>query len=178
MIDARVYVPVLLLMLLLAGCASFPEARPAVRFDDGLSAEQVFAQCLVAHGGDIREHPGDINLSTDGRWYALIQRIQPIVSDAGFRVTSQERYRPRDGLYAVRHEGPLGTKQVVRMPTGISVYYNGERETDPPSQRGNRDREQHPSPREPPRDHREHRDQRAADQRKSAGRGDPDGFPR
>ena len=87
MIDARVYVPVLLLMLLLAGCASFPEARPAVRFDDGLSAEQVFAQCLVAHGGDIREHPGDINLSTDGRWYALIQRIQPIVSDAGFRVS-------------------------------------------------------------------------------------------
>ncbi len=131
MIDARVYVPALLLMLLLAGCASFPEARPAVRFDDGLSAEQVFAQCLVAHGGDIREHPGDINLSTDGRWYALIQRIQPIVSDAGFRVTSQERYRPRDGLFAVRHEGPLGTKQVVRMPTGISVYYNGERETDP-----------------------------------------------
>ena len=31
----------------------------------------------------------------------------------------------------MRHEGPLGTKQVIRTPTGISVYYNGERETDP-----------------------------------------------
>jgi hypothetical protein len=130
MIDARIHV-LALLLLMLPGCASFPEARPGVRFDDGLSAQQVFAQCLAAHGGDIREHPGDINLSTDGRWYALIQRIQPIVSDAGFRVTSQERYRPRDGLYAVRHEGPLGTKQVIRTSAGISVYYNGEREIDP-----------------------------------------------
>ena len=98
MTGARVYVPTLLLMMLLSGCGSFPEARPGLRFDDGLSAQQVFAQCLAAHGGDIRQHPGDINLSTDGQWYALIQRIQPIVSDAGYRVTSQERYRPRDGL--------------------------------------------------------------------------------
>ncbi len=124
-------VGLLIVLALLAGCASFPQAGSDARFDDGLSAQQVFDQCLAAHGGDIREYPGDINISTDGHWYALIQRIQPIVSDAGFRVTSQERYRPRDGLYAVRHDGPLGTKQVVRTPAGISVYYNGQPETDP-----------------------------------------------
>jgi hypothetical protein len=122
---------VVLLLALLVGCASFPQSRSGLRFADGLDATQVFDACMAAHGGDIREYPGDINLSTDGRWYKLIQRIQPIVSDAGFRVTSEERYRPRDGLYSVHHEGPLGAKQVVRSGDAIAVYYNGTRETDP-----------------------------------------------
>jgi hypothetical protein len=122
---------VMLLPLLLAACASFPQSRPGVRFSDGLDAAQIFDACMTAHGGDIREYPGDINLSTNGHWYRLIQRIQPIVSDAGFRVTSEERYRPRDGRYSVHHEGPLGAKQVVRNGDGIAVYYNGTRETDP-----------------------------------------------
>jgi hypothetical protein len=120
-----------LLVFVLAGCASFPRATPDGRFKDGLTAAQIFDACMVAHGGDIRDYPGDINLSTDGHWYKLIQRIQPIVSDAGFRVTSEERYRPRDGLYSVHHEGPLGAKQVVRNGDAIAVYYNGTRETDP-----------------------------------------------
>ena len=122
---------VLSLAALLGGCASFPESTGDARFSDGLDAAAVFAATMDAHGGDLREYPGDINLSTDGQWYAAIQRIQPVVSDAGFRVTSEERYRPRDGLYSVHHQGPLGSKQVVRTPDGIRVYYNGTRETDP-----------------------------------------------
>lgn len=110
----------------LAGCAGFPQARPGAGFADGLSAAQIFDQCLAAHGGDMREYPGDINLATDGRWYALIQRIQPVVTDAGFRVTSEERFRPGDGTYAVRHSGPSGSKQVLRTPSGTRVHYNGE----------------------------------------------------
>lgn len=121
-----------ILCMLLAGCSSFPTGTPAAsRHADGLSARQVFDRSLAAHGGDIRQYEGDINLSTDGRWFALIQRIQPIVTDAGFRITSQERYRPSQGLYSVHHQGPLGSKQVVRTPQGIQVYYNGVRETDP-----------------------------------------------
>ncbi|HLM52906.1 MAG TPA: hypothetical protein VK325_04795 [Pseudoxanthomonas sp.] len=117
--------------LMLGACNSFPGASGAAVHADGLSADQVFERTLAAHGGDLREHPGDLNLSTDGRWYSLIQRIQPVVTDAGFRITSQERYRPRDGIYAVQHRGPLGSKQVVRTPQGLSVHYNGQRETDP-----------------------------------------------
>jgi hypothetical protein len=125
-------VAILTTVLLLAGCTSFPTARPDAMFVDGLSAGTIFSRTLAEHGGDLREHPGDINLSTDGRWYALIQRIQPVVSDAGFRVTSEERYRPSDGLYAVQHAGPLGRKVVVRTPDAITVSYNGEREPDGP----------------------------------------------
>lgn len=122
------YARILLLALIgiLAGCSAFPQARPGTGFADQLSAAEVFDQCLAAHGGDIRDYPGDINLATDGRWYSLIQRIQPVVSDAGFRVTSEERYRPRDGIYAVRHRGPAGSKVVLRTPSGVTVRYNGE----------------------------------------------------
>ena len=127
--DRRLFAPLLGLLAALAGCSSFPTGQPGARFADGLSAQQVFDRTLRVHG-DVREHAGDINLSTDGRWYRLIQRIQPVVSDAGFRVTSRERYRPRDGVYAVQHQGPAGSKQVVRTRDGIAVYYNGVRETD------------------------------------------------
>lgn len=113
------------LIATLAGCGAFPQARPGGSFADGLSAAQLFDQCLAAHGGDIREYPGDINIATDGRWYALIQRIQPVVSDAAFRVSSEERFRPRDGVYAIRHSGPAGSKYVLRTSKGISVHYNG-----------------------------------------------------
>ena len=122
---------ILALVALLGGCVSFPQAPSDAGYADGLDAAAIFARCMDAHGGDLRDYPGDINLSSDGHWYKLIQRIQPIVSDAGFRVTSEERYRPRDGLYSVHHQGPLGSKQVVRTPAGISVYYNGTRESDP-----------------------------------------------
>ena len=127
--DRRLLAPLLGLLVALAACSSFPTAQPGVRFADGMSAQQVFDRSLRVHG-DVRDHDGDFNLSTDGRWYQLIQRIQPVVSDAGFRVTSRERYRPRDGVYAVQHQGPAGSKQVVRTRDGIAVYYNGVREND------------------------------------------------
>lgn len=122
----------------LAGCASrtFP-APPAVdppvaAYADGLSAQEVFDRSLAAHGGDIRKHPGDFNVSTDGRWSTLIQRIQPLVTDSAFRIRSEERYKPSEGLYAVRHSGPSGTKYVVRRGSTLaSLHYNAVVETDP-----------------------------------------------
>lgn len=118
---------------LLAGCASvrFPPEPPAAAFADGLDGNAIFARTLTAHGGDLRRYPGDINLSTDGRWFALIQKVQPLVTDSGYRIRSEERYRPRDGLYAVTHTGPQGQKHVVRSRDGLTVSYNGVRETDP-----------------------------------------------
>jgi hypothetical protein len=120
-------------LILLAGCASvrFPPDPPAAAPRDGLTGDAIFARTLAAHGGDLRQYPGDINLSTDGRWFALIQKIQPVVTDSGFRIRSEERYRPRDGLYAVTHTGPEGAKHVVRSRDGLVVSYNGVRDTDP-----------------------------------------------
>jgi hypothetical protein len=118
--------------LLAGGCATpFPPVAGTGAIADGRSAQAIFDQCLDAHGGDLGEHPGDLNLAMTGRWYAAIKRLQPVVTDAGFRISAEERFLPRERLHVVRHTGPDGDKRVVRRPGAVEVYYNGVRETDP-----------------------------------------------
>ena len=122
------FLHLLLAACLSAGCSTaFPTASDAPPPGDGLAAQAIFDRSLAAHGGDLRQHRGDINLSTDGRWYSLIQRIQPIVTDSAFRIGSQERYQPATGLYAVMHTGPGGSKHVLRTRDDLTVHYNGVR---------------------------------------------------
>lgn len=122
---------VLASLLLPACAATFPAPAPARSFADGLDARALFERTLAAHGGDLAEAPGDFNLAMAGEWQSLIQRIQPLVTDAGYRITAEERFRPSEQLYVVRHQGPEGSKHVVRSPGSIAVFYNGERESDP-----------------------------------------------
>jgi hypothetical protein len=123
---------VVVVALLIAGCATgFPQQAGPAAADDGRSAQAIFEQCLATHGGDVRDHPGDLNLSMSGRWYAAIKRLQPVVTDAGFRISAEERFLPGAQLHVVHHRGPDGEKRVVRGPDSIEVFYNGVRETDP-----------------------------------------------
>ncbi|MDR6990271.1 hypothetical protein [Luteimonas sp. 3794] len=116
----------------LAGCATgFPRATAPYAAEDGLDGAAVLARGVDAHGGDLRTRAADLNYASDGRWESLIQRIQPVVTDAGYRVTAETRYAPAQGLHAIRYQGPKGIKQVVRRPGDIEVYYDGVRTTDP-----------------------------------------------
>jgi hypothetical protein len=121
-----------LVAALAVGCATrFPPSAGAAARADGRSAQAIFEQCLAAHGGDLGEHPGDLNLSMSGRWYAAIKRLQPVVTDAGYRISAEERFLPREQLHVVVHRGPDGEKRVLRRPGSIEVFYDGVRETDP-----------------------------------------------
>lgn len=116
----------------LAGCATgFPRATTPYAAADGLDGAAVLARGVAAHGGDLRTRAGDLNYASDGRWETLIQRIQPVVTDAGYRVTAETRYSPSTGVHAIRYRGPRGVKQVVRTPGAIEVHYDGVRATDP-----------------------------------------------
>ena len=120
-----------LLTVGLAGCATpFPKAPQQVTPQARAEAQALFDRCLAVHGGDFRNHAQDLNLSMEGEWSGMIQRIQPVVTDAAFRITAQERFRPSDQLYTAEWQGPAGTKKVVRTSDAIEVYYNGIRETD------------------------------------------------
>jgi len=121
----------LTIILFITGCAGFPEPRTEVQFDDGLSAEQWFERVMRAHGGDLSDDSRDFNLAMTGEWSSLIQRIQPLVTDAGYRTSAEERYRPSDDLYAIRHRGPEGVKTVWRRGSDIRVWYDGEPVHDP-----------------------------------------------
>lgn len=124
-------VSLLTTIVLIAGCAGFPQPREDLQFDDGLSAGQWFERVMHAHGGNLSDDPRDFNLAMTGEWSGLIQRIQPLVTDADYRISAEERYRPSDDLYVIRHHGPEGIKTVWRQGREIRVWYDGEPVKDP-----------------------------------------------
>ncbi|MEO7598396.1 MAG: hypothetical protein ABIV50_05660 [Opitutus sp.] len=115
----------------LTGCStSFPRATHAASGQEQAAAQAIFDQCLAAHGGDVAGFAKDVNLSMEGEWGTLIQRIQPVVTDSAYRISAQERFLPSQQLYAELWQGPAGTKKVVRTPGYVEVFYNGIRTSD------------------------------------------------
>ena len=120
----------------LAGCASpLPlGSRPA---SDAQAADRL-RESAGAHGLAAYRQLNDINISYDGQWRPLIDRVQPIVVDAGFRGSSQERLMPAAGVVAQAYTGPRGRKQVrwrrgkgtPDQPGDVAVWFNGTPSTD------------------------------------------------
>ena len=130
-ITLLMFVALLTLSVGLTGCSTpFPRATQPASSEERAAAQAIFDQCLAAHGGDVSTFADDVNLSMTGEWGTLIQRIQPVVTDSAFRISAQERFQPREQLFAESWEGPSGTKKVIRTPGAVEVYYNGVRTTD------------------------------------------------
>jgi len=87
----------------------------------GLSppASALLDEAAAAHGAGSFASINDLNLRYSGRWHGLVARLQPVLVDAGFRASSEERWLPGTGLVAQAHTGPAGCKHVIRqMPAG------------------------------------------------------------
>lgn len=122
---------VLILLTLVSGCAQ-PFLRPGnvdveTAQPDG---DALFMQTFNAHGGERIDQLRDVSLGIDGQWKSLIKKIQPLVTDFNYRVKSEERLLPAQGVYTALYTGPGGTKKVVRTPDETRVYYNGVESTD------------------------------------------------
>ncbi len=114
----------LLPLLALAGCAA-PLPEPTA---PSAEAEALLRASAEAHGLAAFRAIRDLSVSYEGEWPPVIGRLQPVLVDQGFRIRSEERLLPREGLVAQAHAGPEGLKQVVRRPGGVRVWYDG-RET-------------------------------------------------
>lgn len=123
---------------LLNGCST-PLPLVSGKLDDP-AANARLEESAQAHGLAAFRRLRDINISYDGQWRPLIDRIQPEVVDAGFRGPSQERLLPAAGILAQAYTGPRGRKQVHwRSPRGTGsdgvgaarVWFNGVASTDP-----------------------------------------------
>jgi hypothetical protein len=123
---------------LLGGCSTplpLAMAPPAASAD----AARVLRESAEAHGLAAYRQLADISVSYTGEWRPLIGRIQPEVTDTGFRGSSQERLIPRAGVVAQAYTGDKGRKQVAwRRGSGAAgdlgaatVWFNGRRNTDP-----------------------------------------------
>ncbi len=115
------------ILVLLAGCATpFPQADQETVFSDGLTADAILQASLAVHGGDLRESFSEVRLSQTGEWGTAIRRIQPIVTDAEYRISARETHFLQENRSRFEWTGPAGTKDIDWAYPDISVTYNGD----------------------------------------------------
>ncbi len=129
---SRMSLVVMLLLALVQGCASrgFP---PVTESGIDPQAVALLQRSAERHGLAAWQQLQDVSVAYAGEWGWLGAALfQPELIHAGFRQKSEERLILRkDWLVGQQHEGPQGSKQVVRAAGTISVAYNGVRSSDP-----------------------------------------------
>jgi hypothetical protein len=117
-----------LTLLLVTGCSSIPLPQGSSSQPEALA---LLEQSQQAHGKAAFAAIKDINVSYTGKWFDLITRIQPAITDTAFRQTSQERMLMGDSLIAQIHSGKGGQKTVMEDQRQIAIWYNQEPHTSP-----------------------------------------------
>jgi hypothetical protein len=117
-----------LTLLLVTACSSIPLPQGSGSQPEALA---LLEQSQQAHGKAAFAAIKDINVSYTGKWFDLITRIQPAITDTAFRQTSQERMLMRDSLIAQIHTGKGGQKTVIEDQRQIAIWYNQEPHTSP-----------------------------------------------
>ena len=119
------------LMLTFAGCGShLPPipATPAASINSPADARALLDACVEAHGGAAAyDRLHDVNVRFSSHWASIGPRLQPKLSDTGYREGSEERYlaAPTGWIVGQQHQGPKGGKHVLRVPPDkIVVTYN------------------------------------------------------
>ncbi len=130
------------LLPLLSACASPLPELLGTRSPPAAQAR--LRDSAQAHGLAAYKALRDVNVSYSGQWRPLIGRLQPVLVDGGFRVSSQERLMPAQGLVAQAHTGLSGSKQVLRRTAmfgggggssaggqgDVRIWFNGEESAD------------------------------------------------
>jgi hypothetical protein len=119
------------LLSLLAACSSMPTPQYSKTQAD---ARTLLDQSQAAHGKAAFLAIRDLSVAYDGKWFELVTRIQPVLTDKTFRKTSEERMLFGDNLIAQMHTGDAGKKMVLRdgslpLSERASIWFNQQPDT-------------------------------------------------
>lgn len=114
---------------LLASCSSLPVPGGASAGAPTEEARQIMKQSAARHGDGWNAYR-KIKVEYTGEWSPIAERLQPGLTDSGFRKSSVEIYQPAAGKVRQIHKGPLGTKTVDRQRPEIQVSFNGTASSD------------------------------------------------
>jgi hypothetical protein len=92
---------------------------------------QLLEATIDAHGAASFQNIQDIAVSYDGEWRSAVRVFQPILIDWGYRKRSEERILLPSLTVGQRHNGPVGTKYVVRSGDAVEVVYDGVNNDEP-----------------------------------------------
>jgi len=110
--------------VLLASCSSLPVPGLATAGAPTETARELMKQSAASHG-DAWQKYRKVEVKYTGEWSLIATRLQPALTDPGFRGSSVESYQPATGKVRQVHTGPQGTKIVDRQGPGIHVSLNG-----------------------------------------------------
>lgn len=115
----------------LAGCTTIPpQTKPSTDAD----ARALLDETQAAHGKAAFAAIRDLSVSYDGEWFSVVTRLQPVLTDTGFRKTSEERTlfggTWNEHVVAQTHRASAGEKFVLRKGREADVWYNGKPEGD------------------------------------------------
>jgi hypothetical protein len=110
---------------LLAACASLPPSTVERSTADG---QALLDAAATAHGWEAYRKLNDINLRHEGRWFDFAARVQPVLIDAQYRVSAEERILVGQRSSAKRYSGGKGPKHAFRDPTTLNLWYDGRAE--------------------------------------------------
>jgi hypothetical protein len=115
--------------ILLASCSSLPVPGQAAGGAATQEARQIIQQAAARQGDGWNKYR-EVEVEYTGEWAAIAERLQPVLTDSGFRKSSVETYQPAAGRVRQVHSGPLGTKTVDRQRREIRVSFNGTASSD------------------------------------------------
>lgn len=110
---------------LLSSCSTLPVPGEARGSAGGETAAAALLDASARHHGDPWRRYARVEVGYDGEWSAIATRLQPVLTDPGFRKSSWESYQPRLARVVQRHRGPEGLKEVTRQRPRTLVRYNG-----------------------------------------------------
>ncbi len=117
-------------LLLLGSCSSLPVPGAAGRAGSGGEAARVLGESGARHGSAWQKYRR-VEVGYDGRWSTIAVKVQPVITDAGYRKSSREVYQPRARRVEQVHRGVGGTKLVTREQGVVEVSFNGVGSSDP-----------------------------------------------
>jgi hypothetical protein len=117
--------------LLLCQCSSLPRPGSA---HGTLASSAVAGDILrqaASQDGNRWRNASKVAVTFEGTWSHIAAKIQPTLTDPGYRILSTEIYETKTGRVTQVHQGPLGTKSVTDDPrTGTRVTRNGTPDKD------------------------------------------------
>jgi hypothetical protein len=116
-------------LALVVSCSSLPVPGPDAGQGSHAGASEAIRRSARAHGNPWAKYRS-VEVSYDGEWSTIATKVQPVITDPGFRKSSVEVYQPRLGRVRQIHTGPLGNKEVLRQRPKSEVKFNGVRSTD------------------------------------------------
>lgn len=114
----------LLPLVLLPSCARLEVPGKAAVVGDSAAASRLLSHSAQASGDPWSKYR-QVEVSYSGEWSGIAKKVQPVLVDPDFRKSSAELYEPRVSRVRQVHNGPGGTKVVLRTPNSTKVTYRG-----------------------------------------------------